>query len=168
MVTSKGASKSSGSSEASTTKGSSPLRDEATLPIPQNVDWSSLMHDWGEFMQSCKAPLSNSNHTFMPLPILIPQQSSQKSSSTFSLMMERRSPSPMPDDQTHVVGAPQHVELGTVSGSHQHLVRHTQVNPVDLGANVPQQDVGQDMASLQVDMEIDPEHLHLLLLGGWW
>ena len=82
VVTNKGASKSSGSSKASTARGSSPLRYEATLPIPQNVDWSSLMHDWGEFMQSHKAPLSNSNHKFMPLPILIPQQLSQKSSST--------------------------------------------------------------------------------------
>ena len=115
------------------------------------------MYDWGEFMQSCKAPLSNSNHTFMPLPILIPQQSSQKSSSTFSLTMETRSPSPAVDDQTHLVRAPQHVDLDNVSSSHQHIVRRPQVSSVDLGPNVPQQDVGQDIQSLQVDMEIDPE-----------
>ena len=157
VVTRKGASKSSGSSEASTAQGSSPLRDEATLPIPQNIDWSSLMHDWGEFMQSHKAPLSNSNHTYMPLPILIPQQSSQKSSSTFSSMMERRTPSPVVDDQTHLVGASEHVDVGNVSSSHQHFVRCPQVSSVDLGPNVPQQDVGPDVESLQVDMEIDLE-----------
>ena len=42
-----------------------------------------------------------------------------------------------------------HVDLGNVSGSHQHIVRHPQVSPVDLGTNVPQfEEIFEEISTL--------------------
>ena len=66
----------------------------------------------------------------MPLPILIPQTSSQKNFSQFKDQMERGSASNMQNDMGTVVRASQHVDMDPVSSGNQHALRCPEVDSV--------------------------------------